>query len=93
MPNQTYCEKHSPFAYGSIEWKAVYNQRTSVERVFGRPKGHRKLNYVRVRGLAKVTAHCMMSVLTMQANALATGRRDLVRKVIGYVELRPPLAS
>lgn len=81
LPKQTYYERFSPFAYGSSQWKRIYNQRTSVERVFGRLKGHRKLNMIRVRGLDKVTTHCLMSVLTMQAQAVATGSRALVRKV------------
>ena len=65
----------------SPEWQLIYNRRTSVERVFGRLKGHRKLNYVRVRGIEKVTTHCLVALITMQAQAIATGCRALVRTV------------
>ncbi|MFC2058776.1 transposase [Chloroflexota bacterium] len=54
------------------EWQLIYNRRTSVERVFSRLKGHRKLNYVRVRGIQKVTVHCLLSLIVMQAKALHT---------------------
>jgi hypothetical protein len=63
------------------EWKQIYARRTAVERVFGRLKGHRKLNSIRVRGRWKVTMHCAMALIVCQAQALATGTRALVRKV------------
>ncbi|MFC2058893.1 transposase [Chloroflexota bacterium] len=53
------------------EWQLIYNRRTSVERVFSRLKGHRKLNYVRVRGIQKVTIHCLLSLIVIQSQALA----------------------
>ena len=40
-------------------WKALYAQRTAVERTFSRLKGLRSLNSIRVRGLRKVTLHCL----------------------------------
>ncbi|MFC2058078.1 transposase [Chloroflexota bacterium] len=60
------------------EWQLIYNRRTSVERVFSRLKGHRKLNYVRVRGIHKVTVHCLLSLIVMQAKALCP-RQTTVR--------------
>lgn len=63
------------------EWQLIYNRRTSVERVFGRLKCHRKLNHIRVRGINKVTVHCLMAVIVFQAQVLATGNGGLVRKV------------
>ena len=63
------------------DWQLIYNRRTSVERVFSRLKGHRKLNYIRVRGIRKVLIHCLMSVIVSQAQVLATGNGGLVRKV------------
>ncbi len=65
------------------EWKKIYNRRVSVEHVFGRLKEHRKLNSVRVRGLRKVEVHCFMSVIVLQAQAMATSSRGLMRKVVG----------
>ena len=71
--------------YGAFEatpeWKALYKQRQAVERVFGRLKGHRKLNSIRVRGLGKVTVHCYLALIVLQAQAVATESRMLVRKV------------
>lgn len=63
------------------EWKAVYSHRTAIERLNGRLKGHRKLNFVRVRGRFKVGLHAMMSIVVCQAQALATESRACVRKV------------
>lgn len=42
---------------------------------------HRKLNALRVRGLAKVHVHAYMAILVLQAQALATGTRASVRGV------------
>ena len=63
------------------KFQRIYNRRTSVERLFGRLKCHRKLNSIRVRGIRKVTVHCLMSVIVFQAQVLATGNGGLVRKV------------
>ncbi len=63
------------------EWKAIYNRRTAAERVNSRLKGHRRLNDVRTRGRFKVYIHAMLSVMVMQAQALATGCRQSVHKV------------
>lgn len=63
------------------DWQLIYNRRTSAERLFGRLKGHRKLNHIRVRGIRKVTVHCLMAVIVFQAQVLATGNGGLVRKV------------
>lgn len=75
-------------ARGSREWDILYNLRGSVERVFGRLKGFRALNYVTLRGLEKVELHCLLSVIVMQAMALGKAKqgslfeiRSNVRKV------------
>lgn len=70
----------------SKEWKKLYAGRTSVERCFGRCKQTRRLERHCYRGLAKITTHCLLSVLTLQAKALAQvettgGLRDCLRKV------------
>ena len=49
------------------EWKALLKQRTAVERVFSRLKGQRSLNHITVRGWRKVTVHCYLSLIAMQA--------------------------
>jgi len=71
-----YYERHSTFPYGSREWKTVYNKRVSVERVFSRLKGYRKLNAVRTRRLPKVWLHVALSLLAMSASALVGARRS-----------------
>ena len=71
-----YSERYSPFEYRSDEWKAVYNKRVSVERVFSRLKGYRKLNSVRTRRMPKVWLHVALSLLLMNVSALAVGRRQ-----------------
>ena len=76
-----YYERYSPFPYGSKEWKALYNKRVSVERVFGRLKGYRKLNAVRTRGLLKVWLHVALSILAMYGIALANAGGN-IRKCV-----------
>ena len=76
--------KRAVIAYPEdAEWQLIYDRRTSVERVFSRLKAHRKLNSLRVRGINKVRVHCLLSVIVLQAHALASGRRASVRRVVG----------
>lgn len=63
------------------EWTLIYNKRTSIERLNGRLKSHRRLDAVTVRGRFKVRVHAMLSIIVCQAQALATGSRQSVRKV------------
>ena len=51
----------------TLEWKALAAQRQAVERAFSRLKGQRSLNSIKVRGLRKVTVHCYLSLIAMQA--------------------------
>jgi len=83
-----YFERYARFPYGSTEWKTLYNKRVSVERVFGRLKGYRKLDALRTRRLPKVWLHVALSVLAMNGSALAKVQagevsqvRDCVRRV------------
>jgi transposase len=52
------------------EWQLIFNQRTAVERVFGRMKNHRRLNNITVRRRLKVTIHSLIPVIVTQAVAL-----------------------
>ena len=52
----------------SPEWKALYAKRGAVERAFSRLKGQRSLNHIRVRRLRKVTVHCYLALIAMQAH-------------------------
>ena len=62
-------------------WKAIYKQRTAIERLNGRLKAFHKLNALRVRGRFKVRVHAMMSAIVTQAQAIATNSRSSVRKI------------
>ncbi len=42
-----------------------------MKRLFGRLKGHRRLNKITVQGLKKVTVHVYMSLIVTNAMALA----------------------
>ena len=77
-----------PVRRGSREWKALYQKRWSVERVFKSMKESRRLESHCVRGLRKVSLHAAMSTLAFQATALARLRsgeieslRWMVRRV------------
>lgn len=52
-------------------WRELYNQRTSVERIFSRLKrdGDGRLVNHRMRGLDKITMNCLLSVYVMQTRA------------------------
>ena len=52
----------------TVTWKALYAQRQAGERAFSRLKGQRSLNHITVRGLRKVTVHCYLSLIAMQAS-------------------------
>ena len=54
----------------SEEFKRAYGTRTSVERLFGRLKGHRRLNNITVRRKRRVAVHCLVPLIVTQAQAL-----------------------
>ena len=63
------------------EWKAIYSRRSSVERLFGRLKGYRRLNNITVRRIRKVTVHCFLSLIVVQAQALHAAMNNQVASV------------
>jgi transposase len=63
------------------EWKALYARRSSIERVFGRLKCYRRLNNVSVRRKYKVTVHCFLSLIVVQAQALHSALNDQLASV------------
>ncbi|HEY92721.1 MAG TPA: transposase [Dehalococcoidia bacterium] len=63
------------------EWKALYNRRTSIERLFGRLKCYRRLNNVTVRRKHKVTVHCFLSLIVVQAQALHSATSNKISSV------------
>jgi transposase len=71
------------------EWKALYNRRTSIERIFGRLKCYRRLNNVTVRRKSKVTVHCYLSLIVVQAQALHSAINNQVESVRQCVHAAP----
>jgi hypothetical protein len=65
----------------SEEWCALYDKRTSIERVNSKLKEHRRLNSHCHRGLEKVRVHCLMSVLSLVVTALAASQNNLLDEV------------
>jgi len=63
------------------EWKALYNRRTAIERVNARLKCYRRLNNVTVRRLHKVTVHCFLSLIVVQAQALHSALNNQISSV------------
>jgi transposase len=63
------------------EWKSLYNRRTAVERVNARLKCYRRLNNVTVRRMHKVTIHCFLSLIVVQAQALYSALNNQVSYV------------
>jgi len=61
-----------PAPSSTRQWKLLYNKRGSVERAFGRLKEYRKLDNLKIRGLAKVELHAILAVMVMQAQALGS---------------------
>jgi transposase len=57
---------------GTLNWKHLYNKRTTVERCFGRLKEHLGLETgLNVRGIKKVKTHAYLSAITMIASVVA----------------------
>ena len=50
--------------------KTRYNERTTVERVFGRLKDEFGGKMIRVRGSTKIMAHLMFGILALTADQL-----------------------
>ena len=72
----------------SPKWKALYDKRQSIERVFKSMKESRRLERHCIRGLEQIGLHAMMSTLSYQAsvlvsleNGMAYWKNWMVRKV------------
>jgi len=48
-------------------WEILHNRRGAIERVFSRLKEFRRLDNLHIRGLPKVSLHCQLAVLVLQA--------------------------
>ncbi len=67
--------------YETKEWQALYNRRSSIERLFDRLKCYRRLNNVTVRRRHKVTVHCFLSLIVVQAQALHSAMSNQVSSI------------
>ena len=68
---RSFCTPHR----GTREWEKLYNQRTSVERVFSRLKEHLSANSTRTRGIHKVTSHLLLCCIALLAGTIAVNRQ------------------
>lgn len=78
---------HPPLPQHTPTWQKLYNERTSVERVNGRCKGHLRLDGLRHRGLLKVRVHVALSMIVLVAGALGMilhGHREWARTVVRW---------
>jgi len=74
--------RHKKLLFPETEkWRAVYNRRSSIERLFGRLKGYRRLNNITVRRIRKVTVHCFLSLIVVQAQALHSAMSNQISSV------------
>jgi hypothetical protein len=64
----------TPIPFGSVEWKALYRRRASVEREFGRLKHDHGLAPLRVRGIDRVRLHADLVILARLAQSLIRTR-------------------
>jgi hypothetical protein len=76
-------------AKGARRIVELFRKRWSIERLFGRAKEWLLLDGLRVRGLAQVSIHVSLSLISMLAVALSAVRQGtpgLVRCIKGFVE-------
>jgi IS5 family transposase len=65
---------HPLIPHGTAKWKALYRQRTAVEREFGRLKHEWGMLPLRVRRIERVRLHVDLTMLACLASALLAAR-------------------
>jgi hypothetical protein len=76
-------------AKGAKRIVRLFRKRWSIERLFGRAKEWLLLDGLRVRGLAQVSIHVslsLISMLTVALSAVRQGTPGMVRCIKGFVE-------
>jgi len=63
------------------QWKALYNERTSVERCHSRMKTYLTANSLHVWGISKVTTHIYLNAIVLLASALAISNQKQKEQV------------
>jgi len=74
IKKETNLRRYSAPARGSVSWKTLYQERTSVERVNGYLKEHFQLNIVRHRKGEKAKTHVHLIVFVYNSMKLAHAR-------------------
>ncbi|MGF7186771.1 hypothetical protein GGQ84_002902, partial [Desulfitispora alkaliphila] len=64
------------------QWKELYNERTSVERCFGRLKEHLTVNDLHVSGIEKVKTHVHLNAIVLLTSALALKKSNAKAKAV-----------
>jgi len=80
-------EAYLPIERGTELWKSLYRKREAVERVISRLKEELTLKSIKVRGLERVEAHIVISLITMLSIALVvikTGNGNLSTSVNSF---------
>lgn len=57
------------------QWKALYNERTSVERCISRMKTYLTANRLHVRGIQKLKTHIYLNAIVLLLSALAVAKQ------------------
>jgi hypothetical protein len=73
--------RHPPIPRESKKWGRVYALRTAIERVNSRVKHLLGLRYITVRGIAKVTVRCLLSLLVMLAVGVGMAQRHKYKEL------------
>ena len=66
---------HPVIKRGSEWYQRLKRKRQSIERVFSRLKNHFNLDNLKVKGLAKVKPHVLLSLTSMLVYALTAAKR------------------
>jgi hypothetical protein len=75
----------TPVARSSYKWKAIYNKRSSVERVNSRIETSFGFESHYIRGMAKMKIRCSLSLcvmLTMAVGRIKQNQKELMRSLI-----------
>ena len=73
--------RNPPVPRETKKWARLYRLRSAVERVNSRVKGLLGLGRVTLRGLAKVTARSLLSLLVMLAAAVGMAERHRLKEL------------
>ncbi|GGK35196.1 hypothetical protein GCM10010965_30230 [Caldalkalibacillus thermarum] len=67
--------RYSRSHHDTQQWKALYNERTSVERCISRMKTCLTANRLHVRGIQKVKTHICLNAIVLLLSALIVAKQ------------------